>query len=120
MVTRRWLAVAGLSMALAFALGALAAHALRLDGVSKEIFATAHRYHVWHSLALLPLSLIDQRDLWLELGRRSLFGGLVLFSGSLYLLVFTGNAFWSNLTPFGGVLLILGWVLVASYGWRYR
>jgi len=119
-VTGRWLAVAALSMALAVGLGALSAHAFELQGSFRKIFETAHRYHVWHSLALIPLALIDRPDPELVWGRRLLFGGMALFSGSLYMLLWSGSGLWGRVTPFGGVVMVLGWLLVAHYGWRNR
>lgn len=120
MVAGGWLAASALLLALAVIGGALAAHALSLEGSRLELFATANRYHFWHGLGLLVLSLLQDADPWLTSSRWALLLGTLLFSGSLYLLVLTGERFWAALTPLGGTLLIFGWLLLAGYGWKRR
>ena len=104
--------MAGLSGAFAVVAGAFGAHGLR-DRVSPEqisAWATASQYHLLHSVVLLALALyaLDaQASIRLQ---GSLFtAGVVLFSGSIYLLVLTEQRWLGPVTPIGGLLLIAGW-----------
>ena len=105
------------------ALGAFGAHALRarLEPAQLATWNTAVLYHLIHALALLALAARFAR----ATGRAvvlpsSLFvGGIVLFSGSLYLLALTGWRFLGPLTPLGGAAFIAGWlalILLARAG----
>ncbi|MAJ59279.1 MAG: hypothetical protein CBC48_04175 [bacterium TMED88] len=107
-----WIVMAGLSGALAVVAGAFGAHGLR-DRVSPEqisAWTTASQYHLLHSVVLLALALyaLDaQASIRLQ---GSLFtAGVVLFSGSIYLLVLTEQRWLGPVTPIGGLLLIAGW-----------
>ncbi len=116
--TDRLLAASALLAGLGVALGALAAHALksRLDPAALVTFETGVRYHTLHALAALVTAVLAhaapahartaRRSGWLFLI------GIALFSGSLYGLAFTGLRFFGPITPFGGVVLIAGWVLL--------
>jgi uncharacterized membrane protein YgdD (TMEM256/DUF423 family) len=105
---------AGILGALAVAAGAFGAHALRdvVDARALEIWNTAARYHLVHSVVLLALASHGRAS-----GHRvtaafiALFGGIVIFSGSLYVLVLTDARWLGALTPLGGLALIVGWVL---------
>jgi uncharacterized membrane protein YgdD (TMEM256/DUF423 family) len=104
---------------LAVAAGAFGAHGLdgRLDPEMLDVFATAARYHMYHALALLAVAWAVARwpDARLAACGWLLTAGVVVFSGSLYLLALTGVRWLGAVTPVGGVLLIAGWVLLA---WR--
>jgi uncharacterized membrane protein YgdD (TMEM256/DUF423 family) len=97
--------------------GAFGAHALksRLDSNLLATFETAARYQFFHALALVVLSLMyerfDQKRIKWVVG--SMFVGLILFCGSLYLLCLSSPHFrWLGaITPFGGTSLILAWIL---------
>lgn len=117
-MVRFWLPTASFLLALAVVFGALGAHALKLDTSLQAIFETANHYHTWNSLGLLVFSRSRDADLWLEWGRWLLLTGMLLFSGSLYLLAMTGFGPLGILTPFGGTALIIGWLLVAVHGWK--
>lgn len=111
--------VASILIGLGVALGAFGAHALR-DSVAPQLLATFEtgvRYQVYSGLGLLALAWAINR--WPErriaLAAWLILAGTVVFSGSLYLLVLTGARWFGAITPFGGVALIAGWVLVA---WR--
>jgi uncharacterized membrane protein YgdD (TMEM256/DUF423 family) len=108
-----WIGVAAVSGMLAVIAGAFGAHGLR-DRVAPEQLAawtTASQYHLVHSVVLLALALFAAAS-----GRpirwpASLFsGGIVLFSGSIYLLVLTQQRWLGPITPLGGLLLIGGWL----------
>lgn len=107
--------LASLLGALAVALGAFGAHALRrrLPQDRLETFETAARYQMYHALALLAVGLNADRfaQPGLALAAGWLFAaGSALFSGSLYLLVFSSNRRWGAVTPLGGLCFIAGWV----------
>ncbi|HZO24333.1 MAG TPA: DUF423 domain-containing protein [Steroidobacteraceae bacterium] len=118
----RWpLVAAGFLLAAATALGAMGAHALKsqLSPERLAIYDTAVRYHFLHALGLLAIGIL-LRTLDSDLLRWSaiaIVAGIVLFSGSLYLLTFgldPGSARIVGLaTPLGGLLLIAGWVVFA-------
>ncbi len=102
---------------LAVALGAFGAHALkaRLTPEDLEIFETGVRYQMYHALALFAVAWAATR--WPE-ANTTLAGwafvvGILIFSGSLYLLVGTGARWLGAITPLGGVALLLGWATLA-------
>jgi len=98
-------------------LGAFGAHALR-DRLSPEmlaVFETAVRYQMYHALALIGTAAlmehINKRSL--VIAGWSFTAGIVLFSGSLYVLALTGMTAFGAITPLGGVALLLGWAALA-------
>jgi len=110
--------------ALGVAAGAFGAHGLKVR-VSPEmlaVFETGVRYHLIHALALLAVAWASTR--WASAAIRGagwLFVvGIVLFSGSLYVLCLTGVRALGAITPFGGAALIAGWLLLAWGAWRGR
>jgi uncharacterized membrane protein YgdD (TMEM256/DUF423 family) len=117
MDARRTLAIAGALIALATAFGAFGAHALKahLQADRLQVYETAVRYHFLHSLGLLAIGIL-LRSIDGELLRWSatlVLTGIILFSGSLYLLTFGAPRFLGAITPIGGLALIAGWSLFA-------
>jgi len=114
---RVFFGLGALSALLAVAAGAFGAHALRnrLVPDTLVVFETAARYHMYHALALLAAGWAVARwpggtavtAGWLFVA------GTVIFSGSLYLLSFTGQRWLGAVTPLGGLAFILGWVALA-------
>ena len=102
----------------AVAMGAFAAHGLKskLPQEMSDIFEVAARYQMYHALALLGTAWALTR--WPGAAATAagwLFvAGTVLFSGSLYALVFTGIRSLGAITPLGGVCFLAGW---AALGW---
>ena len=98
--------------ALAVAIGAAGSHAFKDAGDLRgaELMDTASRYLMWHALGLILLTLRPGRFRW---AGRLLIAGTVLFSGTLVLLAFGSPRWVGAVTPFGGLLLILGWIVVA-------
>ena len=98
---------------LSVALGAFGAHALRdvLGDYGKGIYQTAVQYQMFHSLALIFLGLAQSvwSNLSLQFSGWSFVVGIVLFSGSLYLLAVTGIRGFGAVTPLGGLLFLAGW-----------
>ncbi len=112
-----WLAVAAVNGFLAVAFGAIAAHALsgRLAPHALQIFETGARYHMYHALALgLAAFAMRGGASGAAQGAACFFlAGIVLFSGSLYLLALTGLDLLGFVTPFGGLAFLIGWSLLA-------
>ena len=112
----RYLVIAGLLGATGVAAGAFGAHALQAS-VSPEriaIWDTAAQYHLIHAAVILALALHSQPDnrqwRWPIMGFTA---GVLLFSFSLYALVLTDITRLAMITPFGGLLLMLSWLMVA-------
>jgi uncharacterized membrane protein YgdD (TMEM256/DUF423 family) len=107
-------AVAGF---LGVALGAFGTHGLR-GRLSPEMlgaFESAVRYQMYHALAIIMVGLILGRlDGWMFRAAGWAFTvGIVLFSGSLYLLALTGVTILGAVTPLGGLAFLVGWGLLA-------
>jgi uncharacterized membrane protein YgdD (TMEM256/DUF423 family) len=108
--------------ATAVAAGAFGAHALkaRLAPDLLAVFDTAARYQMVHALALLAAAWAVSR--WPGWRARAagwcFIAGTLVFSGSLYALTLTGMRALGAITPVGGVLMIVGWLLLALAAWR--
>ena len=115
----RWLRLIAVSGALSVTLGAFGAHGLedRLSASYLDTFNTAVRYQFLHTLALLgiiclPDHLVKLQMLhWVAI---SFAAGVLLFSGSLYLLVLFDIPSLGVITPVGGAALVLGWAFLLS------
>ncbi len=120
----RWTAVSSLFVALAVLCGAFGAHGLKevLDAYGREVYDKAALYHLTHALGMLAVSIggaasaIRERCAHLVLCMLS--AGIVLFSGSLYVLAISGIRWLGMVTPFGGTLFILAWTVLAVDQWR--
>jgi uncharacterized membrane protein YgdD (TMEM256/DUF423 family) len=123
MNARFCLLAAALALAAAVALGAFGAHALK-GLLAAEMLATYHtavEYHFWHALGLLGVGVLMSRspdDSALRWVAWLLIAGLLLFSGSLYLLALTGASWLGAVTPFGGVAFIAAWLWLARWAWE--
>ena len=123
MNARLALALAGIFMFAAVALGALGAHALRgqLDPTMTAVWQAAVQYHTWHALALLgigSLLLHFPQNRGLKLAAWLFVAGNVLFAGSLYLIAITGMRGLAAITPLGGGAFLAGWAVLAWSVWR--
>jgi uncharacterized membrane protein YgdD (TMEM256/DUF423 family) len=114
---RRFCQLAAVLLALATLIGAVATHALhgRLSPESYQVLQTAVHYQIFHSLGLLALGvLLDRLPLrMLRAAAWLLFAGVLLFCGSLYLLLAGAPRMFGVLTPIGGLALIAGWIVAA-------
>lgn len=111
---RNCLTVAALLGAITVMIGAFGAHALRptLEAAGRlETFETAVKYQMYHTLALLLVGLLQFHlaDKLLRTVALLFLLGIVIFSGSLYVLCVTGITVLGAVTPVGGVFLIAGW-----------
>ncbi|HEY5541848.1 MAG TPA: DUF423 domain-containing protein [Candidatus Binatia bacterium] len=118
----RFFFTAGAIMAfLAVALGAFGAHALknRLTPDMLDIFEVGVRYHMYHALGLFAVAWATSR--WPESNVTAagwaFIVGIIIFSGSLYILSMTGMRWFGVVTPLGGLAFLIGWaILVWSVG----
>jgi uncharacterized membrane protein YgdD (TMEM256/DUF423 family) len=104
------------------ALGAFAAHGLksRLSAEYLAIFHTGVTYQLVHTLALLGVALLATQipGRLITWAGASFAIGILLFSGSLYLLTMTGVSKLGIVTPFGGLAFLVGWVCLGLAAWR--
>lgn len=122
MTASPWICIAGVSGAIAVSVGAFGAHGLEgylqshhdLERAAKLLatFETGVRYHMYHTLALVAVALLEPGGLRAAAGWMFLSGSL-LFSGSLYLYVLTEQLWLVWITPMGGVFFIAGWLALA-------
>jgi uncharacterized membrane protein YgdD (TMEM256/DUF423 family) len=114
---KRWLLIAAVMGALAVVMGAFAAHGLqaRLSEKMLATFATGAQYQMVHALAMgLAAFAVRGRAARLANSAAALFlAGILLFSGSLYVLAFTGVTALGMITPLGGLSFIAGWIMLA-------
>ena len=115
-MTRMLLVLAGIFGLLAVIAGTFGAHGLegRVTPHQLDIFDTGQRYHMYHALALLACAALSAHrpSRPLAAAGACFAGGIVLFSGSLYLLSLTGIDGLGMIAPIGGTLFIIGWVLL--------
>lgn len=113
-----FLTTGAVAMLAAVALGAFGAHALKshIAPDLRAVYRTGVEYHFYHALGLLIVGLAAQRlpdSNWLRASGWLMLAGIVIFSGSLYLLAVTGVRAFGAVTPIGGVAFMLAWVLFA-------
>src|SRR5262245_25220056 len=121
-----WLIAAAVNGFIGVAMGAFAAHGLPAAAASQlpGWVETGARYEMWHALALLAVALLVRVDgagagrRWLDLAGWAFLIGMILFSGSLYLMALTRLPFFALITPLGGIAFLVGWVALCLYGLR--
>ena len=110
-----WSAIASIFLALAVGLGAFGAHGLRdkLDAYHMSVWEKAVFYHFIHGLGMLIASLMPRLSPVSEYACWAFAAGILIFSGSLYLLAVTGVRTLGAITPIGGLCFIAAWLLLA-------
>jgi len=122
-MSKIFLVVGAVIGAVSVMIGAFGAHGLKsfLESMGRfDTFETAVKYQFYHTFALIFIGIIMQKGSnqnfaisgWLFLA------GIILFSGSLYLLCFTHSRWIGAITPFGGLALIGGWLFMAWGLWK--
>lgn len=123
---KTFLRLACISGALAVGIGAFGAHSLKeiVTAEKLAIYETGVRYHFYHTFALLAVGILMhfKKNKAINYAGWAFLAGIVLFSGSLYLLAVNesmhlGLAWLGPITPIGGVLFIIGWIalIYSSY-----
>jgi uncharacterized membrane protein YgdD (TMEM256/DUF423 family) len=110
---------------LAVAIGAFGAHALkpRIAPELMSVYKTGVEYHFYHALGLILVGLAALRlpeSAWLKTAGWAMLAGIVLFSGSLYLLSLTGAGWLGAITPLGGAAFLAAWGLFAAAAVKAR
>lgn len=109
-------------MALAVLLGAFGAHALKaiLTPAMLITYNTGVEYQFYHAIGLLVIGLTGYHvhSKWLSRASGLIVAGIILFSGSLYVLTLTGIKGVGIITPFGGVAFVAGWLCMALALWK--
>jgi len=114
----KYFTIGAISAAIAIAFGAFGAHGLedKLTEHYLAVFETGVRYQMYSSLGLMLIGLLSQfvgRSKAIVNGARLVIAGMVIFSGSLYILSITGFSKLGMITPIGGVSMIAGWIIIA-------
>lgn len=115
-MAKLFLFLGGVNAALVVLLGAFGAHALktRLSPDMMAIYHTAIQYHLFHALGLIAIGLLAvslSGSGYLKWAGWTMLAGIVLFSGSLYVLSVSGMRWLGAITPLGGIAFIAAWVL---------
>jgi uncharacterized membrane protein YgdD (TMEM256/DUF423 family) len=112
------IAIGGLLLASAVALGAFGAHGL--ESILEEhgrvdTYETAVKYHFYHGLGMVLIGILKKLyKKGYDWACKTMLVGVIIFSGSLYVLSLSNVTWLGAITPIGGVLLILSWILVAK------
>ncbi len=98
-------------------IGAFGAHALKSSLVASgrlDVFETAVKYQFYHTLALMLIGILlfKINSSLIAYAGLAMLAGIFIFSGSLYILSITNVGKWGAVTPFGGLFMIVGWVLL--------
>ena len=106
----------GAAAFLAVLLGAFGAHGLKasLSDYEMDVFKTAVQYHMMHALGLLVIGVLMQHyaSSYLHYAAWAMLAGIVLFSGSLYVLAVSGVRWLGAITPLGGLCFLVAWLLM--------
>ncbi|MDG3088886.1 DUF423 domain-containing protein [Vibrio hannami] len=115
------LAIGAFSGLICVALGAFGAHGLRsvLSNYQLGVYNTGVQYQAWHTLALIVSAALMRTEVSNQ-AKKGLFIsaicfiiGILCFSGSLYALALTGIKWFGPITPFGGLMFMVGWGMMA-------
>ena len=112
-----WIKITAINGLLSVILGAFAAHVVEavLTDQRIETFDTAVQYQIFHTLALFGLICIDDKLLaarWKNYAASFFLLGIILFCGSLYLLIATEISKLAVITPLGGLSFMIGWIML--------
>ena len=116
------LCYAGASLFVATVCGAVGSHVLTsLDERALHSFETAVQFQFFHGLALIALALVGLRGIggrWLWIAAWLIAAGMLLFSGSIYAKTFGAPPGIVSVAPYGGVAIMVGWLVFAASAWR--
>ncbi|NKC19600.1 DUF423 domain-containing protein [Pseudoalteromonas galatheae] len=113
-MAKLYLIIGSVFCLLSVALGAFAAHGLkgRLSDYAIGIFNTAAQYQMTHGLAIIATAFLIKWGLKVQVAGGFFIAGVLLFSGSLYLLALTGMKWLGPITPIGGTCFLIAWILL--------
>ncbi|MEP1094304.1 MAG: DUF423 domain-containing protein [Cyclobacteriaceae bacterium] len=116
---------AAISGASAVGLGAFGAHVLKskLEAYGNlATYNTAVQYQFYHTLTLLIVGLLMTKyvNQWLAISSYFMMGGMIIFSGTLYILAVTNIKWLGAITPLGGLGLVMGWICLAIAFWQIK
>lgn len=112
-----FLSIAGILGALSVGIGAFGAHGLKKileENNRLANFETAVKYQFYHVFAIIAVALLMDKysEKMMTYAAYSFISGIFIFSGSLYILSLTNVTKWGAVTPIGGLLFIIGWILM--------
>ncbi|MEW9670404.1 DUF423 domain-containing protein [Ammoniphilus sp. 3BR4] len=118
-----FVAIGAINAFLTVALGAFGAHGLKgkITEDMLTVYQTGVQYHMFHSLGLISIGILGGKlasTAMLTWSGWALLVGIILFSGSLYVLSLSGIRVLGAITPFGGVAFLIGWALLAYAAYR--
>lgn len=118
-----WIAISALNLALAVILGAFGAHGLKARASAEQLtwWHTATEYFFYHALGLLALGMIAKviPQLPIKSSFICIQFGILIFCGSLYIMALGSPRIFGVITPIGGALMIIGWLLLAWNAYKY-
>lgn len=121
-MARVFVILGSINMLIAVALGAFGAHIVRdlINDHYYTIYQTGVDYHMFHSLGILLVGILALKIPGKQINWSGwlLFIGIVIFSGSLYVLSLTGINIIGAITPIGGVSFLIGWLLLALAAYK--
>lgn len=115
-----WIAIASLNLAFAVTLGAFGAHGLKTMATAEQLawWQTGTLYFFFHALGLLIVGVLIKHFGFSQLPAWLLQAGIVIFSGSLYLMALGAPRWFGAITPIGGLLMIAGWLYLAVVAFK--
>lgn len=113
---------AAVSGFLAVGLGAFGAHALKSKLESNGNLSVYVQYQFYHTLALLFIGILLSKysNQWLNISSYFMTAGILIFSGSLYVLAIANTKWLGAITPLGGLGLLIGWLCLAVAFWQIK
>jgi uncharacterized membrane protein YgdD (TMEM256/DUF423 family) len=121
MAMRIWLILGGLNGLAAVVAGAYGYHSLEADSEARDFFTIGVQYQMWYALALLGVAWLASHHKGgirrvTAIAGSTFTGGVIMFSGSLYVAAITGDVLIPGVAPAGGVLLMVGWCVIIAVG----
>ncbi|MGE8540555.1 MAG: DUF423 domain-containing protein [Acinetobacter sp.] len=118
-----WIGISAINLALAVMLGAFGAHGLKKIASAEQLawWQTATDYFFYHALGLLALAIISKiiPQLPIKVSFWLIQTGILFFCGSLYIMALGLPRILGAITPIGGALMILGWLILAWNAFKY-
>ncbi|MFW2373592.1 MAG: DUF423 domain-containing protein [Gammaproteobacteria bacterium] len=120
--SRRFVFMGSINAFLAVALGAFGAHGLKamLSPQALQTWQTAFEYHIYHALGLILIALLLDILPKARIAGWLMLAGIILFSGSLYLLALSGIKMLGMITPLGGLCFLAAWAWLALLSLRTK